>query len=218
MRKSADVRITLTFLLFLILGIILFGPLAMAGVKALLGMPTRGETDAAGLANLVQKIGDSRNPEGAMESMLFMIDDNSFLAAFSKNSDSIAVSSRNWKLQYARPANCEKGKACICYCKNGADADVKWISPALRGVLSLVGGLPTDKLLCSNPEKRLQCNPIDGIDFPAKISKDQFGASSSGSYSLEGGILFGPGPESAIYVEKGKGDMVGICYVRPCTS
>jgi hypothetical protein len=218
MRKSADVRITLTFLLFLILGIILFGPLAMAGVKTLLGMPTRGERDAADLTALVQKIGDSRNAEGTMESMLFIIDDKSFLAAFSKNSDQITIISRDWKLQYARPANCEKGKACMCYCRSGADADVKWISSALRGVLSLVGGLPTDKLLCSNPEKRLQCTPIDGIDFPAKISKDQFGASSGGSYSLEGGIILGPGPESAIYVEKGSGDMVGICYVRPCTS
>lgn len=209
-------KATITEMLFVLFGIIIsliiFASPMEAGVKWLFNLPGPGERSFNTMFDLSNKIGGMA--QNSMEAMQLMIEEESIIAAFAKNSPKIIFDDGSYIVEFERPDSCTAGKACLCYCKGGVEAEATKMS------FSMVGfgapGAGNYKITCK--QDKLSCKTLDSIDYPSLIDKQTFGSDVARRYQLKGGLLFGPGPESTVYVEKNKGDIVGICYVRPCVT
>ncbi|MBI4148840.1 hypothetical protein HY491_00170 [Candidatus Woesearchaeota archaeon] len=119
-----------------------------------------------------------------------------------------------------RPAACEAGKACLCFCEK----------VSLRTLpVDFLPDQPTDEIACT---EGLTCQTVAGIDFVPQLSKAQAGYpldETPQNVAVAGGFVFGrenyigtvPGEDSResrpLYIQKA-GAYLGICAAPDCIS
>ncbi len=141
---------------------------------------------------------------GSRKSVLAAIDKQSAIMGFAKDSNGVALvdAVSLASLVAARPAKCEQGKACVCICR---DYEMAWTAIA-------AGFKCNEDLICTR---------FDNITFPYKMKEEDYGT----DYGVEGGFFIGRDPlllgadadrYSSIFVEKGIGNLIGICFDTPC--
>ena len=225
----------LNFLLQLVLAFMI----ALAVFSAFRGcfrLTPEGERSYAEFAALVQEI--AAQEDDVLESKSMVFDGGTMIFGFTKEAkriESKVYASESFNppgtfgggsvphptdKHILRPAACEAGKACLCFCEK----------VSLRTLpVDFLPDQPTDEIVC---REGLICQPVAGIDFVPQLSKAQAGYpidDAPQNVAIAGGFIFGrenyigtvPGEDSRqsrpLYIQKA-GTYLGICAAPDCIS
>jgi len=203
--------IALGFLVTLILGLLIFGSTAFFFSRCF-RLSDKGLESYEALVENIQAM--EKKVEGEIEAHILIMDKETALIGFTKESELVQFdASIGGDSYFERPAQCAENKSCLCLCREGfGDKELfdAW----------------NIEVIC---ETSILCNSFENIDFPSKISSEDFGLAHPQSYEFRGGFMFTRKRhgfttipkmeigtrEKAIYLERYK-EGVALCFDPPC--